>query len=214
MEGSISSELYSDILKNSNNELPSSSNNELSDTNEGDEGDLWYDDGSADECAQDRSAKTSDLDREWQRRRDQLHNIGYRDGLMAGKEASAQDGFNIGFKESVHAGINFGVVRGITSALASLPSVLREELVETEEKRIKFRDLYESLHSVSTTDALKLFHGSLSSKHANSGNAEIDNHSKDADSQSKDKNALDAYYEVLRSLVLESPAIKTEYCVE
>jgi len=40
--------------------------------------------------------------------------IGYRDGLTAGKEASAQEGFNIGFKESVVAGCNWGLVRGIT----------------------------------------------------------------------------------------------------
>lgn len=40
--------------------------------------------------------------------------IGYRDGLIAGKEAIAQDGFNIGFKESVLEGYNWGIVRGIT----------------------------------------------------------------------------------------------------
>ncbi|KAJ6702904.1 PROTEIN YAE1-like protein [Salix viminalis] len=42
------------------------------------------------------------------RRRDQFHTIGYRDGLMAGREASA------GFKQSVLVGHNWGVVRGVT----------------------------------------------------------------------------------------------------
>lgn len=40
--------------------------------------------------------------------------IGYRDGVIAGKEAAAQEGFNIGFKESVLNGYNWGLVRGIT----------------------------------------------------------------------------------------------------
>lgn len=40
--------------------------------------------------------------------------MGYRDGIAAGKEASAQEGFNEGFKQSVHIGYNWGLVRGIT----------------------------------------------------------------------------------------------------
>ena len=40
--------------------------------------------------------------------------IGYRDGLIAGKEASAQQGFNIGFKQSVCVGYNWGLARGVT----------------------------------------------------------------------------------------------------
>ena len=42
------------------------------------------------------------------------YQIGYRDGLVAGKEASAQEGFNIGFKESVFVGQAWGLVRGVT----------------------------------------------------------------------------------------------------
>jgi len=43
-----------------------------------------------------------------------IFQIGYRDGLIAGKEASAQEGFNIGFKQSVLDGYSWGVVRGVT----------------------------------------------------------------------------------------------------
>lgn len=43
-----------------------------------------------------------------------VNQIGYRDGLIAGQEASAQEGFNIGFKDSVLIGYNWGLVRGIT----------------------------------------------------------------------------------------------------
>ncbi|WJX36746.1 hypothetical protein P8452_24591 [Trifolium repens] len=55
----------------------------------------------------------AELDREWQRRRDQFHTMGYRDGLIAGKEAAAQEGFNIGFKQSVLHGNRWGLVRGV-----------------------------------------------------------------------------------------------------
>lgn len=40
--------------------------------------------------------------------------MGYRDGISAGKEASAQEGFNIGFKQSAGDGYKWGIVRGIT----------------------------------------------------------------------------------------------------
>lgn len=42
------------------------------------------------------------------------HQMGYRDGLLAGKDASVQEGFNVGFKESVFIGHRWGVVRGVT----------------------------------------------------------------------------------------------------
>lgn len=40
--------------------------------------------------------------------------MGYRDGITAGKEASAQEGFNFGFRQSMHVGYRWGLVRGIT----------------------------------------------------------------------------------------------------
>lgn len=39
--------------------------------------------------------------------------MGYRDGLIAGKEASSREGFNIGFKQSVLVGYNWGLVRAV-----------------------------------------------------------------------------------------------------
>uniref|UniRef100_A0A6M2EWL8 Essential protein Yae1 N-terminal domain-containing protein n=1 Tax=Populus davidiana TaxID=266767 RepID=A0A6M2EWL8_9ROSI len=105
MEGSFAKELYSESLQLSNAELGSKpiANGDLQD----DGGSLWDD--SVEELDRD-----SDLDREWQRRHDQFHTIGYRDGLIAGKEDSAQEGFNVGFKQSVLVGYNWGVVRGVT----------------------------------------------------------------------------------------------------
>ncbi|MCH83486.1 putative essential protein Yae1 [Trifolium medium] len=67
----------------------------------------------------------SELDREWQLRHDQFHTMGYRDGLFAGKEAAAQEGFNIGFKQSVLHGSRWGLVRGVTSVGVVSPTRVR-----------------------------------------------------------------------------------------
>nr|GEX16739.1 calmodulin binding protein PICBP-like [Tanacetum cinerariifolium] len=106
---------------------------------------------------------SSDLDREWQRRKKQFHSIGYRDGLIAGKEASAQ-GFNVRFKESVVVGYDWGLVRGVTGALNCLPGELREKIIESQETKTKFHNLYESVNNLSTTDALKLYNDDLSER--------------------------------------------------
>ncbi|KAL2491708.1 Essential protein Yae1 [Abeliophyllum distichum] len=112
------------------------------------------DNGSDDWCDEDGSSREWELERI----RNQFVTVGYREGLMAGQEASAQDGFNIGFKQSVSAGYNSGIVRGVTSAMNCLSNELKERLVETEEKRHKLKQLHESVLSLSTSDALKLFH--------------------------------------------------------
>ncbi|XP_073146376.1 uncharacterized protein [Henckelia pumila] len=148
------------------------------------------------------------MDREWQRRHDQFHTIGYRDGLIAGKEASAQEGFNIGFKDSVSIGYNWGFARGITIAMTFLPHGLKEKMVETEETRNKFQCLPESIHSLSTTDALKLFHEYQKRK---AGNQDEDATRRATDAnlnnQIPDIDVLHNYYRELRSLVDESPLV-------
>ena len=40
--------------------------------------------------------------------------VGHRDDIIAGKEASAQEGFNIGYKQSALFGCRWGLVKGIT----------------------------------------------------------------------------------------------------
>lgn len=42
---------------------------------ENDPGDLWYDDGSSCEDSVEKLNRASDMDREWQRRRDQFHTV-------------------------------------------------------------------------------------------------------------------------------------------
>ncbi|CAI5463792.1 unnamed protein product [Closterium sp. Yama58-4] len=60
-------------------------------------------------------------DREAQVRRDNFVKLGYRDGITAGKEAAAQEGFNAGFRESCAHGFRWGHARGLASVLSSLP---------------------------------------------------------------------------------------------
>jgi hypothetical protein len=40
--------------------------------------------------------------------------MGYRDGITEGQKDAAQEGFNVGFRHSVHVGYKWGFVRGIT----------------------------------------------------------------------------------------------------
>ncbi|KAL9421074.1 hypothetical protein AB3S75_038605 [Citrus x aurantiifolia] len=214
MEGSIAKNLYSESLQLSELELDPPSTTNLSgcdggDLLDGDDGSVWG--GSNEEFD-----KETDLDREWQRRRDQFHTIGYRDGLLAGKETSAQEGFNMGFKESFHSGYNWGLVRGVTSALVCLPNELKEMLIETQEKRNKFQSLYESVHSLSTTDALKLFHDDILTKKAmeQSEGAEGGSNVTGLQNQSSDRSRLENHFGELESIILETPAIQVHIEVQ
>lgn len=206
MEGSIAKELYSESLQLSSAELGSEP---IACGDMQDDGPLW-------DVSDEELDRDSDLDREWQRRHDQFHTIGYRDGLISGKEASAQEGFNIGFKQSVLAGYNWGVARGVTSALACLPDALKERLIEDQEKRNQFQGVYETVHSVSTTDALKFFHDDVLRKKEEE-QSEHSKASSNVSGMSKDSSGcshLENYVGELQSLLLESPAIKSHLSVK
>ncbi|CAJ2638971.1 unnamed protein product [Trifolium pratense] len=150
----------------------------------------------------------SEFDREWQLRHDQFHTMGYRDGLFAGKEAAAQEGFNIGFKESVLHGSRWGLVRGVTSALSNLPDRLKEKLVEAKEKREEFQGLYESVKSLSTIDALRLFNDDIKAKEAMEQSEHVEVTSNIAESKEKTSHgSLGSYIGKFESLIRDSPAI-------
>ncbi|KAM3358203.1 hypothetical protein P3S68_021134 [Capsicum galapagoense] len=204
MKSSIKNELYSDILDLSN--LQSSPRPTINfgnnDSQDNDWCDLWSDDGDLCDDSTDKLDKTSEIDREWQRWHDQFHTIGYREGLMAGKEASAQEGFNVGFRDSVYVGYNWGLARGITSAFASLPDGLKERMVNTKEIQNEFQHLHESRLTVKM---LKVFHDSLSKKLKES--VENDNSSfclVDSNDISSNDNLLKNYQKELQSLIDES----------
>ncbi|CAN6347072.1 unnamed protein product [Urochloa humidicola] len=87
--------------------------------------------------------------------------MGYRDGITEGQKDSAQEGFNVGFRQSVNVGYKWGLVRGTTSALASLPDNLKEKLVPDAQCRRKLLDMQSSVQEISADDALQMFHESI-----------------------------------------------------
>ncbi|KAG4988353.1 hypothetical protein JHK82_030697 [Glycine max] len=205
MEGRLAEELYAESLQLSKLELTSTSaDDQENKANDCDDDDLslWDD-------SDDKLESLSDLDREWQRRHDQFHTIGYRDGLIAAKEASAQEGFNIGFKQSVLDGYSWGVVRGVTSAFSHLPRQLKARLIETQEKRNEFQGLYESVHSLSTTDALRLFSKEIKAQEAleQSEHSEVSHHTAGLQEQPSHGSQLRSYRGQLESLLCDFPAI-------
>uniref|UniRef100_A0ACD5WK88 Uncharacterized protein n=1 Tax=Avena sativa TaxID=4498 RepID=A0ACD5WK88_AVESA len=101
------------------------------------------------------------LDRDGAHRKNQFVKMGYRDGIVEGQKDAAQEGFNIGFKQSVHVGYKWGLVRGITSALDSLPDSLKEKLLLDDQRRGKLKDLHNSVQEISSDGALQLFHKSI-----------------------------------------------------
>ncbi|XP_022743089.1 uncharacterized protein YAE1-like [Durio zibethinus] len=208
MDNKLAQQLYSESLQLSNFHLGHSSI-----ANGFNEADIQAEDGCLWGDSDEELDKSSDLDREWQRRHDQFHTIGYRDGLIAGKQASAQEGFNIGFKQSVSIGYSRGLARGVTSTLACLPDESREKLIDTQEKRDGFQEFYKSMNALSTTDALKLFHDDILTKKAGdqSEPAEAGVSVGGSQEQSSNSDSLRSYTAELQSLFLESPEIKLQF---
>ncbi|CAM0885162.1 unnamed protein product [Alopecurus aequalis] len=101
------------------------------------------------------------LDRDWNHRKDQFVKMGYRDGITEGQKDAAQEGFKVGFGQSVHVGYKWGLVRGITSALDSLPNSLKEKVLLDGQRRGKLKDLHSSVQQISADGALQLFHESI-----------------------------------------------------
>ncbi|CAL4952689.1 unnamed protein product [Urochloa decumbens] len=150
--------------------------------------DIWDD-------ASDSPGHASNLDREWIHRQNQFHKMGYRDGITEGQKDSAQEGFNVGFSQSVNVGYKWGLVRGVTSALASLPDNLKEKLVPDAQCRRKFLDVHSCVQGISADDALQMFHESISQS----------NHPADGATES---NRIKSLSEDLVLLLHECPDIK------
>ncbi|XP_062208093.1 uncharacterized protein LOC133909604 [Phragmites australis] len=128
--------------------------------------DIWDD-------ASDSLGYASTLDREWMHRHNQFHKMGYRDGITEGQKDSAQEGFSVGFRQSVNVGYTWGLARGITSALASLPDSLKEKLLPDVHSRGKLQDLQNSVQEISVDDTLQMFHESICQNNHPSGNPHV-----------------------------------------
>lgn len=92
---------------------------------------------------------------------EQLHKMGYREGISEGRKDAAQEGFNLGHRQSAPEGYKWGLVRGITSALASLPDSLKEKLLLDAQHRWKLDDLRNSVQEIPPEAALRMFHESI-----------------------------------------------------
>ncbi|KAL5226914.1 hypothetical protein ABZP36_015179 [Zizania latifolia] len=123
--------------------------------------------------ASDSPGHGSTLDREWVHRQNQFHKMGYRDGIAEGQKDIAQEGFNVGFGQSVHAGYKWGLVRGITSALVSLPDSLKEKLLPNVQCKGKLQDFQNSVQEISAEDALQMFHESILQSIHSSGESHV-----------------------------------------
>lgn len=95
--------------------------------------------------------------------------------------------------------------------MACLPSELREKLVEREEARNKFKCLHESVQSLSTTDALKLFYEDQKRKSSNQEEAEPSSTTIELDLQNPDVSVLKTYSEQLHSLLSEAPLFEETF---
>lgn len=75
--------------------------------------------------------------------------------------------------------------------------------------------MQKSVCSLSTTDALKVFHDDLSNKLVkHSYNAESNSQTAEAHNQGSSDNILETYYGELQSLVLESPALEVNLGID
>ncbi|XP_022138890.1 uncharacterized protein LOC111009960 [Momordica charantia] len=212
MEGTLAEELYSESLQSTNSKLGATLSSDWGQNRSSGSGvdDLCQDDGSLWGGSDEGLEEISDLDREWQRRHDQFHTIGYRDGLISGKEAAAQEGFNVGFKQSVFIGYKLGLVRGVSSVLACLPDDLKEKLMGNEENSSKFQSLYECTNSISTADALRLFNDEILAQDTTEECVDADTNSRTIGllKQNPDDGRLGKFYGELQALLPKSPALK------
>ncbi|KAB1210638.1 hypothetical protein CJ030_MR6G009078, partial [Morella rubra] len=137
---------------------------------------------------------------------------GYQEGIFDGKETSTQEGFNIGFMQSILVGYNWSVVRGVTSALASFPEGLKERLIETQERNF-MRSLYEAVHSLSAADVLRLFNDDILAKEGQeqSEDAEASSHVACLQEQSSGSSHLENYFGELQSLLSKSPVLNVHF---
>lgn len=159
------------------------------------------------EDSDDKADGASMLDREWKTRHEQFYNAGYREGISAGRNDAAQEGFNHGFKDSVMIGYKWGIVRGVTSALAHLPNELKVKLVEKDEVRKQFLSLHGVVDSISTGDALRFFYEDIQRAKPAEQRSTVEDGSSATHQSSSERGALENYIGKLELLLEQCPAV-------
>lgn len=93
--------------------------------------------------------------------------------------------------------------------LASLPDDLKEKLTGIEENRSKFQSLYESVNSLSTAGALRLFNDDITAQGRKEDRVDANTNSQTIDllKQKSDFGHLGKFYGELQALLPKSPAL-------
>ncbi|KAF8116393.1 hypothetical protein N665_0018s0003 [Sinapis alba] len=160
----------------------------------------------------DEPSEAYSMNKETEKICEKFHTVGYRDGISAGQNGAAQEGYNIGYRESVLTGYNFGIVRGVSSAMAFLPDELREKLIDEQETRDKFHKLHDFVHALSTEAAMKVFYGTLTTKQVEDKSGEEGSDSSRASVfvGATSTTDLGGYVTELSSLLDKSPMIEVK----
>lgn len=96
------------------------------------------------------------------------------------------------------------------SALAHIPNELQLKLVETEEKRKEFVNLYEAVDSIETGDALKLFSHTIQQRASAERTSNLESDFSITPSSNSEHSDLESYFGKLELLLTESPVIDVQ----
>ncbi|KAH8550593.1 hypothetical protein BGW37DRAFT_497558 [Umbelopsis sp. PMI_123] len=91
------------------------------------EDDIWASDEDSDQVSYDQMI----AQREWEKMNEVHGNEGYKDGIVAGKDITIQEGFNKGYKEGVALGRQFGKLRGIASTLLVYYTQVQKDVLDS-----------------------------------------------------------------------------------
>jgi len=100
----------------------------------------------------DESGDNSFKDIEWSRISSEFTNVGYREGITAGKEAALQEGFDAGFADTgAPIGRELGLLRGISSAILAL---LRSSIDNQESAQVDAQEISSGLSKIRFSDII------------------------------------------------------------
>ncbi|CAB4410149.1 unnamed protein product [Rhizophagus irregularis] len=96
---------------------------------------------------------TSEYDRimslkEWDHMNRNFGNIGYREGIIEGKDVTIQEGFNNGYVEGVNIGMEFGRLRGLLNTLLEFYNSLINENNNDDELKLPNQTSFNKLKSL------------------------------------------------------------------
>ncbi|KAI9283114.1 hypothetical protein BC943DRAFT_328308 [Umbelopsis sp. AD052] len=109
--------------------------------------DIWASDEENDQVSYDQMI----AQREWEKMNEVHGNEGYKDGIVAGKDVTIQEGFNKGYKEGVALGRQFGKLRGVTSTLLVYYTQVQKDVLDASLLE-QLTQLYNELSAIGVED--------------------------------------------------------------